>query len=108
MNYNNCYCSRDYNNMAMFASALNEALVERYLIFRKQKTVLFWVHIDEIEVHIPKHHRDNYKQKLIEFKLRCIELVDQGYENGYFTEELIEKWRKEISEYLMNKNVVWE
>jgi len=78
------------------------------LIFRKQKKFLFWDYIEEIDVHIPKDYRDSYKEKLIKFKMRCIELIDRGYDNGYMTEELLESWRNEIAYYLMNKNMVWE
>ena len=108
MNYNDCYCQRDYNNMAMLASALNEVMTERYWIFRKQKRCLFWDYTEEVDVRVPKDYQSDYKQKIIEFKMRCIELIDKGYKNGYVTEDLCDNWRKEISEHLMNKNVMWE
>ena len=108
MRYNNCYCSRDYDNMVIFASALNEVLTERYLIFRKQKRFLFWDCVGEINVRMPKHYKDNYKEELIKFKMQCIELIDKGYNNEYMTEEVQERWRKEIADYLMSKNKVWE
>lgn len=101
-------CNNYDDSMRLFASALNDVLTDRYLIFRKQKRFLFWDYIEEIDVRVPKEYQPQYDQKLIEFKMRCIELIDQGYENGYFTEELIEKWRKQISDYLISKNVVWE
>lgn len=101
-------CNNYDDSMRLFASALNEVMMERYLIFRKQQRCLFWNYVEEINVRMPKHYRDNYKEELIKFKMRCIELIDQGYENGYFTEELIEKWRKQISDCLISKNVIWE
>lgn len=108
MRYNNCYCSRDYDNMVLLGSALNEVLTERYLIFGKQQRFLFWNYVEEINVCMPKHYKDNYKEELIKFKMRCIELIDRGYNNGYMTDELSERWRKEIADYLMSKNKVWE
>lgn len=106
MRYNNCYYNYDSNRI--FWSAFAEALTERYWIFRKQKRFLFWDYIEEINVRVPKHYEDQYKQKRIEFKMKCVGLVDQGYNNGYMTEDLLECWRKEIADYLMNKNTVWE
>ena len=108
MKYTNCYCPRDYDNMALIGSALNEVLTERYWIFRKQKKFLFWDYTEEINVRIPKDYQSQYEQKKIEFKMKCVELVDQGYNNGYMTEELLQRWRKEIADYLMSKNKVWE
>jgi len=108
MRYNNCYCPRHYDNMVLLGSALNEVLTERYLIFRKQQRFLFWNYVEEINVRMPKHYRDNYKEELIKFKMRCIELVDQGYSNKDINEAVQERWRKEIADYFMNKNMVWE
>jgi hypothetical protein len=106
MRYNNCYC--DYDSNRLFWSALAEVLIERYWIFRKQKKFLFWDYTEQIDVRLPKDYQSQYEQKKIEFKMKCVELVDQGYNNGYMTEELLERWRNEISSYLINKNVVWE
>lgn len=94
--------------MRLFASALNEVMTERYWIFRKSKRFLFWDYTEEVDVRVPKDYQSDYKQKIIEFKMRCIELIDQGYKNGYMTEDLCDNWRKEISEHLMSKNVIWE
>jgi hypothetical protein len=94
--------------MVIIASALNEVLTERYLIFRKQKRFLFWDYTEEINVRIPKDYIDNYKEELIKFKMKCAELFDQGYNNGYITEEMIDCSRKEIADYFMSKNKVWE
>ena len=108
MRYNDCYCPHYDDSMRLFTSALNDVLTERYLIFRKQKTFLFWDYIEEINVHIPKDYQPDYNQKAIEFKMRCVELIDQGYKNEYITEELLERGRMQIADYLISKNIVWE
>jgi hypothetical protein len=89
-------------------SALFNVMIERYWIFRKQKKFLFWNYVEEVDVRIPKDYQPEYNQKLIEFKMECISLIDKGYRCGFVTEELEELWRKQISKYLIDKNVVWE
>lgn len=108
MRYNYCYCPRDYENLQLLVSTLNEVMTDWYLTFSKQNRFLIWNLTEEVDVFVPKHYTPHYEQKMMECKMRCIELIDLGYTNGYFTEDVIETMRMEIATYLMNKNTVWE
>jgi len=108
-----CHCrDRDDAAMRMFAGAFLEAMTEHYAIFRKPHKVrfLFWEFDREetVDVHIPKHHRDNYEENLMVFKKECISLIDNGYANGNVTPELADKWRLQIAEYQQQRCEVWE
>jgi len=111
MRHCNCY-DRDDAAMRMFAGALLEAMTEHYAVFRKSHSArfLFWVlkHEETVDVHIPKHHRDNYEENLMAFKKECITLIDKGYTNGNVTDEIADRWRLQISEYQQKKSEVWE
>ena len=107
----NCTCYND-DGMRMLGKALAYAMTEFYARFRRTRKVnfLFWEidHEETVDVHIPKHHEDNYSEKRIQFKKECIELIDVGYSNGSVTQELADAWRIEISEYQQRKGEVWE
>lgn len=98
--------------MAMLSKALAYAMTEYYAVFHKASKIqfLFWTldHDETVDVHIPKHHQDNYAEKLMQFKKECVALIDQGYANGNVTPELAEKWRVEIADYQQGKQEVWE
>ena len=111
MNYH-CYCQRDVDSMAIFGAALRDVLTDRYLIFRKQemrKILWFWYSKDiEINLRVPKHYEDNYREKIITFLKEGISLSDRGFYNPYFDDQNLEKAKQRVAEYQMQKNKVWE
>ena len=109
MNHCRCYCQHDYDSMALWVSALNDVLTDRYLIFRKP-AVRYWFFntFDKKMVRVPKYYEENYRENRISFLKECITLIDQGYKNQEFTDDRIEQSREIIREYQLERNEVWE
>lgn len=108
-----CHCHDDgYESRRMLAQAFWYSMTDFYAVFRKTSKIqfLFWTldHNETVDVRMPKHHEDNYAEKVMQFKKECVALVDQGYTNGNVTTEVIEKWRAVIAEYQQAKGEVWE
>lgn len=107
-----CYCYDDYYSRRMLAQAFWYAMTEYYIIFRKPRKIQFllWTtnHEDTVDVRMPKRTDKDYTKAKIDFKKECVGLIDLGYTYPDLTEDVVEDWRKEIAEYLMEKNEVWE
>jgi hypothetical protein len=89
------------------------AMTKNYSVFRKTTTEkILWVFdhnvIDEELVEIPKHHEDDYEEKCMRYYKESISLVDRGYTNGRFTDEVIENIRQKILKHQIKRNEVWE
>ena len=105
-----CHCNDD--GMRLMAQGLAYAMTEFYILFRKpsQYQFLFLTLNKEsvVQLRMPKHLEDNYKEKVFRFKKDAIALIDQGYSQGRIDLEVADKWRNEIGIYQQGRNEVWE
>ena len=107
-----CCCPRDYEAVATMYGTLLDVMTDHYVIFRRQYHLnIPFIKINRIEekyVRYPRGFEDNLKEKRIQFAKECISLVDAGYSNSLFNDIHQERFRKEIAEYQMSRNEVWE
>jgi len=74
----------------------------------KRFIFLDWKQTDEQLVEIPKHYKGNYEEKTMKYFKESISLIDRGYSNGRFTDDVIDNIRNKIKVYQLSKNEVWE
>jgi hypothetical protein len=99
--------------MQMLVRSMAYVMTTYSSVFRKTTPIkILWIFdyniVDEQLVEIPKDYQDNYKERCMRYFKESISLIDKGYSNGRFTDDVINNIRCKIRDYQLSKNEVWD